>query len=94
MSTTPRSTAPPAPSTPDRWEPERAKSVNRSSFLAFGDGRRKCIGEELAWTELLVVLATVLQRRRLTLTSAPPRPQAIVAVKPDRLSMTPHPRAA
>lgn len=74
---------------PDRWEPERAKSINRTSFLAFGDGRRKCIGEEFAWTELLIVLATVVQRWRLTLTSAPPRPQAIVTVKPDKLSMTP-----
>ncbi|WP_405597639.1 MULTISPECIES: cytochrome P450 [unclassified Streptomyces] len=79
---------------PDRWEPERAKSLNRSSFLAFGDGRRKCIGEEFAWTELLIILATVLQRWRLTLTSAPPRPQAIVTVKPDKLSMTPHARTA
>ncbi|MEU8489519.1 cytochrome P450 [Streptomyces sp. NPDC048641] len=79
---------------PDRWEPERAKGVNRSSFLAFGDGRRKCIGEEFAWTELLIILATVLQCWRLTLTSAPPRPQAIVTVKPDKLSMTPNPRTA
>jgi cytochrome P450 len=79
---------------PDRWEPERAKAVGRSSFLAFGDGRRKCIGEEFAWTELLIILATVLQRWRLTLASTPPRPQAIVTVKPDKLSMTPHPRTA
>ncbi|WP_432166890.1 cytochrome P450 [Streptomyces sp. bgisy031] len=79
---------------PDRWEPERAKGVGRSSFLAFGDGRRKCIGEEFAWTELLIILATVLQSWRLNLASAPPRPQAIVTVKPDNLSMTPHPRAA
>ncbi|MER6136454.1 cytochrome P450 [Streptomyces sp. NPDC001815] len=77
---------------PGRWDPERAKGINRSSFLAFGDGRRKCIGEEFAWTELLIVLATVVQRWRLTLASAPPRPQAIVTVKPDRLSMTPRPR--
>ncbi|MFD3373235.1 MULTISPECIES: cytochrome P450 [unclassified Streptomyces] len=84
--------ADPAAFDPGRWEPERAKSINRSSFLAFGDGRRKCIGEEFAWTELLIVLATVVQRWRLTLTSAPPRPQAIVTVKPDKLSMTPRPR--
>ncbi|MHA5047802.1 cytochrome P450 [Streptomyces sp. SD15] len=86
--------ADPAAFDPDRWESERAKDLNRSSFLAFGDGRRKCIGEEFAWTELLIILATVLQRWRLTLTSAPPRPQAIVTVKPDKLSMTPHPRTA
>ncbi len=86
--------ADPAVFDPERWGPERAKQVDRSSFLAFGDGRRKCIGEEFAWTELLVVLATVLQRWRLTLASAPPRPQAVVTVKPDRLEMTPLPRAA
>ncbi|MFD0510550.1 cytochrome P450 [Streptomyces aureus] len=56
---------------PGRWEPERAKGLGRSSFLAFGDGRRKCIGEEFAWTELLIILAAVLQRWRLTLASAP-----------------------
>ncbi len=85
--------ADPAAFNPDRWEPERAKSINRTSFLAFGDGRRKCIGEEFAWAELLIVLATVVQRWRLALTSAPPRPQAIVTVKPDKLSMTPQLRA-
>jgi pentalenene oxygenase len=85
----PEEYADPAAFDPDRWGPERAKSINRFSFLAFGDGRRKCIGEEFAWTELLIVLATIVQRWRLTLASAPPRPQAIVTVKPDELTMTP-----
>ncbi|MBT2394445.1 cytochrome P450 [Streptomyces sp. ISL-100] len=84
----------PAAFDPDRWDPERAKGIGRSSFLAFGDGRRKCIGEEFAWTELLIILATITQRWRLTPASAPPRPQAIVTVKPDKLSMAPHPRTA
>ncbi|WP_257005063.1 cytochrome P450 [Streptomyces sp. Tue6028] len=82
--------------TSKRWGasrgPERAKQIDRSSFLAFVDGRRECIGEEFAWTELLVVLATVLQRRRLTLVSAPPHPQAAVTVETDRPEMTPLPR--
>ncbi|MFG3723345.1 cytochrome P450 [Streptomyces massasporeus] len=30
---------------PDRWTAENA-AATRGSFLAFGDGRRKCIGEE------------------------------------------------
>ncbi|GGX90886.1 cytochrome P450 [Streptomyces fructofermentans] len=78
---------------PGRWEPGRAKDIDRSSFLAFGDGRRKCIGEEFAWAELLVILATVVQRWRLAPASGPPRPQAIVTVKPDRLRMTPEKRS-
>ncbi|MFD5038139.1 cytochrome P450 [Streptomyces sp. NPDC058377] len=50
-------------------------SLARGSFLAFGDGRRKCIGENFAWSELQIILATVLQSwPRLELASpSPPR---------------------
>ncbi|MFJ5307193.1 cytochrome P450 [Streptomyces sp. NPDC088350] len=73
---------------PDRWTPERAPDT-RGSFLAFGDGRRKCIGENFAWAELQIILATVLQTwPRFALTSRPPRAQAVVTVKPDEMTMT------
>ncbi|MEW2305604.1 cytochrome P450 [Streptomyces sp. NPDC006655] len=76
---------------PDRWEADRAAAA-RGAFLAFGDGRRKCIGENLAWAELHIILATVLQVwPRLQLTSRPPRPQAVITVKPDALAMEFHP---
>ncbi|WOX14811.1 cytochrome P450 [Streptomyces sp. N50] len=72
---------------PDRWTPERAPAT-RGSFLAFGDGRRKCIGENFAWAELQIILATVLRTwPRLELTSRPPRAQAVVTVKPDTMTM-------
>ncbi|MFE4214448.1 cytochrome P450 [Streptomyces sp. NPDC056844] len=72
---------------PDRWTPERAP-LARGAFLAFGDGRRKCIGENFAWSELQIILATVLQSwPRLELASRPPRPQAVVTVKPDALTL-------
>jgi cytochrome P450 len=72
---------------PDRWTPETL-SATRGSFLAFGDGRRKCIGENFAWSELQIILAIILQTRpHFTVTSRPPRPQAVVTVKPDRLTM-------
>lgn len=72
---------------PDRWTPERAPAA-RGSFLAFGDGRRKCIGENFAWAELQIILATVLRTwPRLELTSRPPRAQAVVTVKPDTMTM-------
>jgi pentalenene oxygenase len=75
---------------PDRWTPESA-SATRGSFLAFGDGRRKCIGENFAWAELQIILATILQLWPvLELTSRPPRPQAVVTVKPDTLTMAFH----
>ncbi|WP_308122149.1 cytochrome P450 [Streptomyces sp. TRM70350] len=72
---------------PDRWTPERA-TATRGSFLAFGDGRRKCIGENFAWSELQIILATILQLwPAFRLTSRPPRPQAVVTVKPDVMTM-------
>lgn len=78
---------------PDRWTAERAPAA-RGSFLAFGDGRRKCIGENFAWAELQIILASILQTwPRFTLTSRPPRTQAVVTVKPDTLTMAYHPQA-
>ncbi|WP_063795314.1 cytochrome P450 [Streptomyces silaceus] len=81
----------PARFDPDRWS-ERPDAATRGSFLAFGAGRRNCIGEAFAWTELLIVLATIT-RSRPGLTLAPgssaPRPQAVVTVKPDNLMMVP-----
>ncbi|MEU6253821.1 cytochrome P450 [Streptomyces sp. NPDC047043] len=75
---------------PDRWEADRVP-VTRGSFLAFGDGRRKCIGENFAWVELQIILATVLQVwPRFELTSRPPRAQAVITVKPDALAMEFH----
>ncbi|MGW3721688.1 cytochrome P450 [Streptomyces sp. NPDC005133] len=78
---------------PDRWTAERTPAA-RGSFLAFGDGRRKCIGENFAWAELQIILASILQAwPRFTLTSRPPRAQAVVTVKPDTLTMAYHPQA-
>jgi cytochrome P450 len=79
---------------PDRWEADRV-AATRGSFLAFGDGRRKCIGENFAWAELQVILAAVLQAwPRFEVTSRPPRAQAFVTVKPDTLAMEFHRTAA
>ncbi|WP_406435723.1 cytochrome P450 [Streptomyces sp. NBC_00631] len=75
---------------PDRWEADRV-ATTRGSFLAFGDGRRKCIGENFAWVELQIILATVLQVwPRFEMTSRPPRAQAVITVKPDALAMAFH----
>jgi pentalenene oxygenase len=79
---------------PDRWTPENV-SATRGSFLAFGDGRRKCIGENFAWAELQIILATILRTwPSFRLTSRAPRPQAVVTVKPDRMTMEFHRQAA
>ncbi|MET9764595.1 cytochrome P450 [Streptomyces sp. NPDC006372] len=90
----PRVFADPDSFDPDRWTHENV-SATRGSFLAFGDGRRKCIGENFAWAELQIILATVLRTwPSFELTSEEPRAQAVVTVKPDRLTMEFHGRPA
>ncbi|MEU2512036.1 cytochrome P450 [Streptomyces syringium] len=44
---------------PDRWLPERLTPAQRQSFLAFGAGRRRCMGEFYGMTETTVALATI-----------------------------------
>ncbi|MER6146791.1 cytochrome P450 [Streptomyces hirsutus] len=54
----------------------------------FGDGRRKCIGENFAWTELQIILSTDLQLwPRMELASRTPRAQAVATVKPDTMAI-------
>ncbi len=51
---------------PDRWLPERVSTLARHSFLAFGTGARKCIGDLYARTECTLALATILSQWRVT----------------------------
>lgn len=50
---------------PDRWGPERAKTIPRSANLTFGAGARKCIGDSYGMTEATLALATIAARWRL-----------------------------
>jgi cytochrome P450 len=52
---------------PDRWLPERARSLPPGAFMAFGEGRHRCIGEFFAWAEILVAIALLLPRWKLRL---------------------------
>jgi cytochrome P450 len=61
---------------PDRFWPERFLPRNsagrpRGSYLPFGVGPRTCVGLNFAMTEILVVLALLLQRFRLELAGDP-----------------------
>ncbi|GAP46010.1 cytochrome P450 [Streptomyces azureus] len=68
-----------------RIDPHR---IVRGSFPAFGAGRRQCIGEAFAWTEVVITLATILQTWfDFRLTSRAPRQQAVMTVTPDVLTM-------
>jgi cytochrome P450 len=52
---------------PERWTPEAQASRPRFSYFPFGGGPRVCIGEQFAWMEAILVLATLGQRWRLHL---------------------------
>jgi cytochrome P450 len=47
---------------PDRWTPEAMQGRPKFSYFPFGAGTRVCIGEQFAWSEAVLVLATLAQR--------------------------------
>jgi cytochrome P450 len=57
---------------PDRWDPDRQRGRPRFAYFPFGGGNRVCIGESFAWTEGILVLATLARRWRLELLDTPP----------------------
>jgi len=52
---------------PERFSPERSATRPRFAYLPFGGGPRICIGAQLAVTEVMLLVATMAQRYRLTL---------------------------
>lgn len=57
----PRFFADPLRFKPERWVPEMDAALPRFIYFPFGGGVRKCIGEGFAWTEGVLVLATLAQ---------------------------------
>ncbi|HEX6051645.1 MAG TPA: cytochrome P450 [Gemmatimonadaceae bacterium] len=62
---------------PDRWTPERQAERPKFSYFPFGGGPRVCIGEQFAWMEGVLLLATIAQRWRLGLV-----PGHLIALQP------------
>lgn len=46
---------------PDRWTPEKQVERPKFAYFPFGGGPRLCIGEAFAWTESMLLLATLSQ---------------------------------
>jgi cytochrome P450 len=55
---------------PDRWTPAFEAALPKFAYFPFGGGARQCIGEQFAWMEAVLVLATLMQGRRLELDPA------------------------
>ncbi len=79
---------------PDRWAPGAGADRHRFAYFPFGAGTRICIGEQFAWTEALVVLATLAPRWRPALVpGVDVTPEPIITLRPrDGIPMTLHPR--
>jgi cytochrome P450 len=67
---------------PDRWTPAFEAALPKFAYFPFGGGARQCIGEQFAWMEGVLVLATIASRWRLELDPA----QRIVVQNPERAS--------
>ena len=72
---------------PDAFRPERfadRKTMERYAYLPFGDGPRICIGASFALQETVIVLATLLSRRRFHLVPGRnPKPVMILTLRPE-----------
>lgn len=50
---------------PERWGPGREVERPKFAYFPFGAGTRVCIGEQFAWMEGMLILATIARRWRL-----------------------------
>lgn len=75
---------------PNRWTTNAQESRPRFAYFPFGGGTRQCIGEQFAWMEGILLLATIAQRWRLratTETRAEPHPLITLRARGVRLKL-------
>lgn len=68
---------------PERWTPEAKEARPKFSYFPFGGGTRVCIGEAFAWTEGVLVIATLAQSWRMKLAPGTTvAPQPMITLRP------------
>lgn len=68
---------------PERWTPEAQAARPKFCYFPFGGGSRYCIGDGFAWTEAILVLATLAQRWQMRLVPGHPVVlQPVVTLRP------------
>jgi cytochrome P450 len=78
---------------PDRWNSEQAEKIPRESFIPFGGGARKCIGDNFGITESIIILASIVAQWDLQLLpTAKVRPGLSFTLFPKGLQMRVLPR--
>ncbi len=70
---------------PERWSNGETAGLPKFAYFPFGGGNRICIGESFAWTEAVLVLATLARRARFRLVDPSPVPiDPLVTLRPGR----------
>jgi len=70
---------------PERWSNGETAALPRGVYFPFGGGTRMCVGEGFAWTEAVLVLATLARRFRFRHVDPAPLPLApLVTLRPGR----------
>jgi len=68
---------------PERWTPEARESRPKFSYFPFGGGPRVCIGEQFAWMEGVLLIATIAQRWKMRLEPGHPvKPKPMITLRP------------
>jgi cytochrome P450 len=68
---------------PERFTPEQEARRHRYAYIPFGAGARKCIGDQLALMESIIILPMTLQKFRLHLVPGHPiEEHAVVTLRP------------
>jgi cytochrome P450 len=78
---------------PDRWLAPSSRP--KYAYFPFGGGSRVCIGESFAWTEAILLLATIAQRWQFrSVPGSKPKPEPRITLRPSGLRMRAEPRRA
>jgi cytochrome P450 len=68
---------------PERWRPEARATRPKYAYFPFGGGPRMCVGEQFAWMEGILLIATLAQEWKLRLVPGHPiKMQPLITLRP------------
>jgi len=68
---------------PERWLDAAATAARpKMAYFPFGAGTRICVGEQFAWMEAMIVLATLARRWRVRVDGPDPALEPIITLRP------------